>query len=265
MLKKLLFFSLFIVIIYMWTSSCSAREPETEEDGTGVILPDVEVSLQGSDTSLQKTEDAGQSYIDSFIFLGESTTYHLKSRGVLSGGKDTKQVWAPKSGTLMLDPSTASCRILYPDTNEELDISDAMAKKKPKYLLLTFGLNGAVGNMSKGSEYFKSCYKKLISRLEEASPDTVIMLQSCFPVSKDMDTSNYSVSADVLNSYIERTNEWTSSLAKECGLPYLNTADSLKDENGFLKSCYDSGDGFHLNAEAYREVLRYIRTHAYGG
>ena len=265
MLKKLLFFSLFIVIIYMWTSSCSPREPETEEDATGVISPNAEVSLQSTDTSLGSTEDAGQSYIDSFIFLGESTTYHLKSRGVLSGGKDTKQVWAPKRGTLMLDPSTANCRILYPDTNEELDIYDAMAKKKPKYLLLTFGLNGAVGNMSKGAEYFKGCYKKLISRLKEASPDTVIMLQSCFPVSKDMDTSNYSVSVDVLNSYIDRTNEWTASLAKESGLPYLNTADALKDEDGFLKSCYDSGDGFHLNTEAYRKVLTYIRTHAYGG
>ena len=258
MLKKLLFFSLFIVIIYMWTSSCSPREPESEED-------EAEAFLQSTAVSLGESVDAGQSYIDSFIFLGESTTYHLKSRGVLSGGKDTKQVWAPKSGTLMLDPSTASCRILYPETNEEIDIAEAMAKKKPKYMLLTFGLNGAVGNMSKGSEYFKSCYKKLISRLHEASPDTVIMLQSCFPVAADMDTSSYSVDARTLNSYIDKTNEWTASLANECGLPYLSTAEALKDEDGFLKECYDSGDGFHLSTEAYREVLAYIRRHAYGG
>ena len=259
MLKKLLFFSLFIAIIYMWTSSCSPREPESEEDTSK------DAFIQDTEVSLMPTEDAGQSYIDSFIFLGESTTYHLKSRGVLSGGKDTKQVWAPKSGTLMLDPSTASCRVLYPDTNEEIDIAEAMAKRKPKYMLLTFGLNGAVGNMSKGSEYFKSCYKKLISRLHEASPDTVIMLQSCFPISKDMDTSSYSVSTETLNSYIDKTNEWTASLADECGLPYLNTSEVLKDSEGYLKSCFDSGDGFHLNAEAYREVLAYIRTHAYGG
>lgn len=259
MLKKLLFFSLFIVIIYMWTSSCSPREPESEEeDGTEVFMKDTACALT-------KTEDAGQSYIDSFVFLGESTTYHLKSRGVLKDGKETKQVWAPKSGTLMLDPSTASCRILYPETNEEMDIAEAMAKKKPKYMLLTFGLNGAVGNMSKGSEYFKSCYKKLISRLQDASPDTVIMLQSCFPVAADMDTSGYSVDVETLNSYIDKTNEWTALLASECGLPYLNTAEVLKSEDGFLKECYDSGDGFHLNTEAYREVLEYIKTHAYGG
>ena len=259
MIKKLLFFSLFIAIIYMWTSSCSPRESESEEDTSkDAFIRDTEVSLM-------PTEDAGQSYIDSFIFLGESTTYHLKSRGVLSEGKETKQVWAPKSGTLMLDPSTASCRILYPETNEEMDIAEAMAKKKPKYMLLTFGLNGAVGNMSKGSEYFKSCYKKLISRLQEASPDTVIMLQSCFPVAADMDTSGYSVDVETLNSYIDKTNEWTALLANECGLPYLNTAEVLKDSEGYLKSCFDSGDGFHLNTEAYRQMLEYIKTHAYGG
>ena len=259
MIKKLLFFSLFIAIIYMWTSSCSPRESESEEDTSkDAFIRDTEVSLM-------PTEDAGQSYIDSFIFLGESTTYHLKSRGVLSEGKETKQVWAPKSGTLMLDPSTASCRILYPETNEEMDIAEAMAKKKPKYMLLTFGLNGAVGNMSKGSEYFKSCYKKLISRLQEASPDTVIMLQSCFPVAADMDTSGYSVDVETLNSYIDKTNEWTALLASECGLPYLNTAEVLKSEDGFLKEGYDSGDGFHLNTEAYRQMLEYIKTHAYGG
>ena len=258
MIKKLLFFSLFIAIIYMWTSSCSPREPESEEDGA-------EAFLKSTAVSLGESVDAGQSYIDSFIFLGESTTYHLKSRGVLSGGKDTKQVWAPKSGTLMLDPSTASCRVLYPDTNEEIDIADAMAKRKPKYMLLTFGLNGAVGNISKGSEYFKGCYKKLISRLHEASPDTVIMLQSCFPISKDMDTSSYSVSTETLNFYIDKTNEWTALLARECGLPYLNTAEVLKSEDGFLKEGYDSGDGFHLNTEAYRQMLEYIKTHAYGG
>ena len=152
-----------------------------------------------------------------------------------------------------------------PETNEEMDIAEAMAKKKPKYMLLTFGLNGAVGNMSKGSEYFKSCYKKLISRLQEASPDTVIMLQSCFPVAADMDTSGYSVDVETLNSYIDKTNEWTALLASECGLPYLNTAEVLKSEDGFLKEGYDSGDGFHLNTEAYRQMLEYIKTHAYGG
>ena len=80
-----------------------------------------------------------------------------------------------------------------------------------------------------------------------------------------MDTSGYSIEVGTLNSYIDKTNEWTASLANECGLPYLNTAEALKSEDGFLKEGYDSGDGFHLNTEAYRQMLEYIKTHAYGG
>lgn len=256
MLKKLLFFSLSIAIIYTWTSSCRARESESEEADAFLIR---------SDTLLTETADAGDEYLDSFVFLGESTTYHLKSRGVLSGGTATKQVWAPKSGTLMLDATTADCRIYYPDAKEERPLCEAMADKRPKFLLLTFGLNGAVGNVNRGAEYFKSCYSRLITRLGEASPDSVIIINSCFPVSENMDTSGYSVSPATLNSYIDVTNQWSAELADELSLPFLNSAEALKDSGGFLKDEYDSGDGFHLSTAAYRELLRYIRTHAYGG
>lgn len=255
MLKKLLFFSLFTVIIYMWISSCNAREPESEKEADAFLIR--------SDTLLTETEDAGDEYLNSLIFLGESTTYHLKSRGVLSGGTDTLQVWAPKSGTLMLDATTADCRIYYPDDKEEIDLCEAMARKKPKFLVLTFGLNGAVGNISKGADYFKSCYLRLITKLREASPESVIIIQSCPPISEKMDVSNHSVSASVLNSYIDITNQWSAELASALDLPFLNSAETLKDSSGFLKDEYDAGDGFHLNAKAYRALLGYIRTHAY--
>ena len=267
MLKKLLFFFLFILIIYMWMSSCSARESESEEDSQKPDISERDTSHnyekdKDSVVFLPLSADAGQSYIDSFIFLGESTTYHLKSRGVLSGGTNTKQVWAPKSGTLMLDASTADCRIIYPETNEELSLSDALAQKQPKYLLLTFGLNGAVKNISRGSQYFKSCYLKLIDAVRKASPSTCVILQSCFPVAQNMDMSSYTVSVAQLNKYIDNINEWTAELAKENGYPYLNTSEILKNADGNLKNEFQSGDGYHLTAKAYKAILGYIRTHA---
>ncbi len=266
MLKKLLFFSLFILIIYMWMSSCSAREPESEEDKglSHTATETITDSNQPSkDVFLEQSEDAGEEYIDSFIFLGESTTYHLKSRGVLSGGQSTTQVWGPKSGTLMLDRSTSSCRIVYPESNEEIDIGEAVRRKKPKYMMLTFGLNGAAKTISSGSEYFKSCYSKLIDTIHTASPGTVIILQSCFPVAKNMDMSLYTVDVATLNKYIDTINVWTQELAAEKKLGYLNTSEILKDENGFLRNEYQVGDGYHLTADAYKKMLYYMRTHAY--
>ena len=213
--------------------------------------------------ALALSEDYGEEYIDSFIFFGESTTYHLKSRGVLRDGVSTKQVWAPECGTVNLDFTTKNIRIIYPETNTAMTVSDAAALSKPKYILFSFGLNGAVQKINRGKEYYKRSYLLLIDSVRAASPETKIILQSAFPVSSNMDTTRYSVSAATLNSYIDTINLWTLELASEEGLKYLNTAEVLKNESGALKKIYDVGDGHHLTKEAYIKILDYIRTHGY--
>ena len=223
---------------------------------------DTEV-MKTDEVLLKETADGGEEYIDSFIFIGESTTYHMKSRGVLSGGQDTKQVWSTKGGTMTLDLTVDKIRIVYPETGEELTFYEAATRKKPEYVIMTFGLNGAVQNIKRGEEYFKSCYKKLIGAIKTASPSTKIILQSAFPVAENMDMSAYTVDISTLNEYIDTTNEWTRKIAEEENCKYLDTNKILKDKNNNLRRDLQSGDGYHLNAEAYREILHYIRTHAY--
>lgn len=251
-----------LIPIVIFITGC-APSPDPDPYTSQTIPPDTQASLDILISPLPESEDMGQEYIDSFIFLGESTTFHMKNRGVLSGGTKTTQVWGPQSGTLMLDHTTASCRIVFPETGEEIDISEALRRKKPKYMLLTFGLNGAPGSISKGSEYFKECYKRLISTIRAASPNTVIILQSCFPIAKSMDMSGYSVNASTLNQYIDIINGWTEELAASLSLGYLQTADVLKTPEGFLREELQVGDGYHLTKEAYVEILQYIRTHGY--
>ncbi len=203
--------------------------------------------------------DKAEDYIDSFIFFGESTTYHMKSREILSGGKSTKQVWAPKSGTVNLDTTTASIKIVFPETGEEMTIGEALKKAQPTRIMLTFGLNGATHKIKKGEEFFRTCYLSLINKIRESSPSTKIYLQSCFPISESMDMSAYTVDAKSLNGYIDTVNSWTARLAKDEGLYYVDSAPCLKDGDGFLMNEYDSGDGYHLTAAAYEKILEYIR------
>lgn len=218
-----------------------------------------EASLPAS--VMQESKDLGQAYIDSFIFFGESTTYHLKSRGVLSGGTQTHQVWGPASGTVNLDTTIGTLKIVYPPTGEQLTIGEAVRREQPKRMLLCFGLNGAVGNVRRGKEYFQSCYRIVIDAIRKNSPTTEIVLQSAFPVAENMDMSHFSVDLDTLNAHIRTINIWTEELAEEYGIGYLNTAEILCDENGRLRMDYQNGDGHHLTAEAYRKILYYIRTH----
>ncbi|MBQ8850623.1 MAG: hypothetical protein IJ011_09855 [Clostridia bacterium] len=214
-------------------------------------------------TVLEESDDMGEDYIDSFVFFGESTTYHLKSRGVLSGGRDTAQVLADESGTAILDSETANMKVIHPESGELVSFGEAIKRKRPEYLLLTFGLNGAVGKVKRGEEYFKSCYKKLIDTARSSSPDTKIILGSCYPVAENMDMSGYSVTLDGLNERIETLNGWALELCTEEGLRYLNVNEILTDSNGRLKLEYQAGDGHHLTRDAYIKIIEYIRTHGY--
>ena len=250
--------SIFLVLSLLSLTLFSCRKADTTPTSATSSPEDAATSV-----ILGESEDMGRDYIDSFIFFGESTTYHLKSRGVLSGGKDTKQVLGNESGTAILDRDTASTTVLLPETGEEMPFYRAIEMIKPKYLYLSFGLNGAVYKIKQGEEYFKDCYRELIRSIKEASPKTKIILASCYPVAENMDMSRYSLTLDELNEAIRTLNGWTLELCEEEDLRYLDVSEAVSDESGRLRTEYQAGDGHHLTAEAYRKILEYIRTHGY--
>ena len=248
MIRKLSIYILCPLLVLALCSACTFSPSEKS------VPSDEEIPA-----AVNEAEDqTGQAYIDSFVFLGESTTYHLKSRGVLSGGTKTKQVWGPENGTINLDTTIATLQIIYPETGERLTIGEALARKKPRRILFCFGLNGAVAKHRRGPEYFKACYRLLLDTVRACSPSTEIYLQSAFPVAENMDVSTYSVDVDTLNRYIDEINAWTRELGLEYGATYLDTAKALKDAAGRLRTEYQIGDGHHLTAEAYRKMLSYI-------
>ena len=260
---KLLILTLAVsLVLFLFSCNSADKKKNNPKESTTNVPADTDAASL-CDTLLGETEDRGMSYIDSFIFIGESTTYHMKNRGVLSGGTGTKQIWAPRSGTMTLDLTCDKIKIIYPETGEELTFYEASTKKRPEYVIMTFGLNGAVQNIKRGEDYFKTCYKKLINSVRSASPNTKIILQSAFPVADNMDMSSYSVSVETLNEYIDTINSWTYNIAVEENVRYLDTAEVLCDENNNLLSEYQSGDGYHLTKEAYEKILYYIRTHGY--
>lgn len=247
--KKLSISLICLLLIGFLLPSCAPRErTENEEESAPTA-------------AIPAGEDLGQAYIDSFIFFGESTTYHLKSRGGLTDGTETRQVWGPTSGTVNLDTTVGTLKLVYPPTGERLTFGECVRREQPKRILLCFGLNGATTNVRRGKEYFKSCYRILIDAVKNNSPDTEIFLQSAFPVAENMDMTHFSVDLDTLNAHIRTINGWTEELAKDYGIAYLNTAEILCDERGRLRTEYQNGDGHHLTADAYRKILYYIRTH----
>jgi lysophospholipase L1-like esterase len=209
---------------------------------------------------LEETADRGQPYLDSLIFFGESTTAHLRARGVLTGGNETHQVWSDQSGTKMLSSKITSEPIVYPETGELLTLSEACSRKNPEILVLSFGLNGAV-RFANDTDLYIRCYEKLIHAIESSSPDTKIILQTIYPVRR---ADAYSVDVDTLNSYLMQLNGMLPTLAaRHANLRIVDTASVLRDETGRLHADYAEADGIHLNVAAYAAILSYLRTHAW--
>lgn len=244
-----------VKIAYPATESGTEEQTDTQADTV-----DTPVSVSPQEVTLGETADAGMAYIDSMIFFGESTTAHLRARGVLSGGTATTQVWADASGTRMLSSRTTSEPIVYPETGESLTVAEACAKKQPAYVVLSFGLNGITGFISNKSSYVNS-YHKLIQAIQTASPNAKIILQSVYPVCK---ADGFSVDVATLNEYITTLNSWLPEIAAAHeNVRFADTASVLRNANGQLGTAFDNGDGIHLTASAYEEILAYLRTHAW--
>ena len=94
---------------------------------------------------------------------------------------------------------------------------------------------------------------------KKISPNTKIMINSIFPV------ANYYERLDLINNKkIAEANQWLVEVADETGAKYLNTAEVLVDEQGWLNINYDNGGGAtHLNKLGDEIVMQYIRTHGY--
>ncbi len=203
---------------------------------------------------LPETADMGQSYIDAITFFGDSTTYGMGPYAVLKDGKQTTQVWTPANGTLTLDQAVKK-KIKYPETGEEITAAEAAGRKKPAYLIITLGVNG-ISFMNE--EQFVTEYTKLVQSIQAASPDSKIMLQSIFPVG-----ANWAKPESINNQKIVTANGWVVKVAEACGVRYLDTISVLMGDDGYLPAAYQNGDGMHFNAEGYRVVLNYIRTHGW--
>ena len=237
------------------------EEQENEADtgnGEGSEAP---VEAQATETSaasvrLSQTADAGRSYLDRIIFLGDSTTYgigYYYDQGY-SELCPSSQVWTPASGTRTLSYHSIAT-IVYPDTGEELSIIDAVSNKHPDILLVTLGVNG-ISFMDE--DWFISDYTTLVRNIQQASPETKIILNSIYPVA-----ASYKYQSDINNDKIRAANGWIERVAADTGCRYLHSYEAVVGSDGNLPESSQNGDGLHLTGEAFTKVMEYIRTHAW--
>ena len=190
------------------------------------------------------------SFLDALTFLGDSTTAHMQQRSPLR----QEQIWATKNRYLNLDARITTARIVAPDTGEEDPIAAVAARLRPAFLVITLGVDYGVYYYRNKPEVFRHYYEKLLDAVHEASPDTVLILQSVFPVA--------SSSAVITNEMIDNANGIIRSIATRRGLVFVDQKPVLADAQGFLRAEYcSSEDGIHLTRDAYAVIFENLKKY----
>lgn len=210
-------------------------------------------SLDGMfmDVLLEETKDGGKAYSDEFIFAGDSTALYYVINKQITG----KRLWH-KEG---IDPETALTNSIYINhTETNKTFIQNFKDRQPLKVVMTLGTNSAA---YMEPAYFIKNYKKLIEGIKEASPSTLIIVQAIPPVSSYYDSRTTGINNDKIN----KLNYYILEMCSELNIPFLNSAEALKDENGALKDGYSIKDGIHLSKSGNEILMKYFENHMYEG
>ena len=203
-------------------------------------------------TILEQSADAGDSYVDETLFLGDSNTarmyrmfdYCSYDNAIGSVGMTAKSLAA----FACVQVSTSSGYITMPQ---------AVAKLQPRRVILTFGTND-LNPGYKAADFVKN-YRTGIEAIVTAYPSVDIIVNAIPPIGQQH--SNQSLTQTQVDEY----NKALVEMCQEKDWKFLNSAEVLKDSvTGYAKSGYvETSDGIHLTRTAMDALFNYIRTHSY--
>lgn len=205
-----------------------------------------------SATVLPETADAGQEYIDTTLFLGDSNTarmyrmfdYCSYDNAIGSVGMSARSL------------QKYAC-VKFSGYGSYVTMPQAVALMQPRRVIVTFGTNDLDPNYSAAS--FVESYRAGLQAIADAYPAADIIVNAIPPLGRSH--SN----ASLTQSQVDEYNKAIVEMCDANGWKFLNSAEVLKDAaTGYAKEGYvESSDGIHLTRAAMDALFTYIRTHSY--
>lgn len=208
-------------------------------------------------TILPQTADAGRSYVDDTLFIGDSNTvrytmYADDTGTAFSTLKNNIGVVSMGAGSI----TTLKCEKFKGDSTL-YTIPDAVAKLQPKRIIIGFGSNN-LGGSSTDATKFIAQYREGLAAITKAWPYADIIVSAIPPLDQQRDNTNLTM------TQVDAYNAALVTMCEENGYKFLNTAEVLRDDaTGWAKKDYTLSDGVHLSKEAVTAYFTYVRTHAY--
>lgn len=231
------------------TPSAPVEQPSSE-----VLVPgeeDISDHYQINETSsalLPETADAGEDYQKETLFIGDSNTVRLYANGLIS-----LQQFCAKEG-IGTHAALTEGIVTFKKDNNSYTIAQAVAKMKPRRVIIMLGTN----DNGMAVEEFINNYTALVQAIQESYPYTDIIVNTVPPV-----PANHSNYPNMDQTKIDDFNMALLSMCEQMGLKFLNTAEVLKDANGYGREDYYQSGDIHLKPAGLKALLSYLRTHAY--
>lgn len=216
-------------------------ETRQEETPDRPVMPEEPVETTPEEPPADPVEDT---YFDDAVFLGDSRTEGFRLYSGLNTGKYLYATGATVASVFNKSVDTPLGKMPLLDALQQMDCGKI-------YVML--GVNELGWN---GTDIFRNQSAKLIERLQADHPDATIVIQSILPVSAKQDAKGSYVN----NQRIDAYNQVLQELAETYGVVYLNVAEAVMDEDGYLRADWNF-DGVHLNKAGCQAWLDYLRTH----
>ena len=125
---------------------------------------------------------------------------------------------------------------------------------KPRRVVIMLGTNDTGMSVD---EFIKN-YTALVQAIQESYPYTDIIVNTVPPV-----PANHANYPHMDQTKIDDFNMALLSMCEQMGLKFLNSAEALKDANGYGREDYYQTGDIHLKPVGLKAMLSYLRTHAY--
>ena len=231
------------------TPSAPVEQPSSE-----VLVPgeeDISDHYQINETSsalLPEAADAGEDYQKETLFIGDSNTVRLYANGLVS-----LQQFCAKEG-IGTHAALTEGIVTFKKDNNSYTIAQAVAKMKPRRVVIMLGTN----DNGMAVEEFINNYTALVQAIQESYPYTDIIVNTVPPV-----PANHANYPNMDQTKIDDFNMAMLSMCEQMGLKFLNSAEALKDANGYGREDYYQTGDIHLKPVGLKAMLSYLRTHAY--
>ena len=190
---------------------------------------------------------ADDAYITASVFAGDQYAVSLQK-----DSRITLNQFVGQEGLKTAKALSTSC-VNFASDSSTYTIVQAIPKMKARRVFVQLGSNDVDGTVSVDS--YIADYKQFLQSIRSAYSYCDIIAVAVPPVKQD------STDAAQIQTYIDQFNQALAAVCSDLDVKYLNTAEALKNSDGYAESTYFEGSGY--SASGARVVLEYAKSHAY--